>query len=169
MTFELGVIKERVFFNSGNFYYVGCLWHTTVKIQSGLFFIIRTNCKASQQDCLKSLSIISSSKPTNGIVQNLYRILIDLLPLKNVEMPNLLPFGFPTRGLGWLVNQRNPSGYWQVTEGNVGQIISSLQDFFLFRSSFFLRFQQRLVGGRDFGYFIRCGYMAGNRSRFSKH
>ena len=39
------------------------------------------NCKASQQDCLKSLSIISSSKSTNGIVQNLYRFAIDLLPL----------------------------------------------------------------------------------------
>ena len=42
------------------------------------------NCKASQQDCVKSLSIISSSKSTNGIVQNLYRFLIDLLPLRNV-------------------------------------------------------------------------------------
>ena len=27
-------------------------------------------------------------------------------------------------GLGWLVNQQNPSGYWQVKGGNLGQIIS---------------------------------------------
>ena len=43
------------------------------------------NCKASQQDCVKSLSIISSSKSTNGIVQNFYRFVIDWLPLKNVS------------------------------------------------------------------------------------
>ena len=53
----------------------------TVKIRFGC----SQNCKASQWDYLKSLSIISSSKPTNQIVQNLYRFLIDLLPLKNVE------------------------------------------------------------------------------------
>ena len=41
----------------------------TVKIRFGC----TQNCKASQQDCLKSLSIISSSKPTNQTVQNLYR------------------------------------------------------------------------------------------------
>ena len=70
-------------------YSVGCLWHTTVKVQFGLFFIVRTNCKASQQDCVKSLSIISFSKPTNGIVQNVYRFLIDLLPLKNVSERSL--------------------------------------------------------------------------------
>ena len=69
----------------------------------GLFFIVRTICKASQQDCVKSLSIFSSSKPTNGIVQNLYRFLIDLLPLKNVSgrsLPNLSLVSFPTRDLG---------------------------------------------------------------------
>ena len=27
---------------------VGCLWHTTVKIQLGLFLFVGTNCKASQ-------------------------------------------------------------------------------------------------------------------------
>ena len=48
------------------------------------------NCKASQKDCVKSLSIISSSKPTNHIVQNLYRLLIDLLPLKNFEIRTFL-------------------------------------------------------------------------------
>ena len=54
----------------------------TVKIRFGC----TQNCKASQKDCLKSLSIISSSKPTNQIEQNLYRFLIDLLLLKNVEI-----------------------------------------------------------------------------------
>ena len=121
----------------------------TVKIRFGC----TQNCKASQQDCLKSLFIISSSKPTNQIVQNLYRFLIDLLRLKNVEirtLPNLSRLSFPTRGLGWLVNQQNPSGYWQVTKGDLSQIISFLHDSFFFRFSFFIRFQQRLVAGRDF-------------------
>ena len=39
----------------------------------------------------KSLSIISSSKPTNQVVQNLYRFLIDLLPLKNVPAKFVAP------------------------------------------------------------------------------
>ena len=113
----------------------------TVKIRFGC----TQNCKASQQDCVKSLSIISSSKPTNQIVQNLYRFLIDLLPLKNVSERSLPKFSH-----SWFVNQRNPSGYWQVTKGDLSKIISSLHDSFLFRSSFFIRFQQRLVAGRDF-------------------
>ena len=58
----------------------------TVKI----WFGCTQNCKASQKDCVKPLSIISSSKSTNGIVQNLYRFLIDLLPLKNVEIRTFL-------------------------------------------------------------------------------
>ena len=49
----------------------------TVKIRFGC----TQNCKASQYDCLKSLAIISSSKSTNGTVQNLYRFVIDLLAL----------------------------------------------------------------------------------------
>ena len=43
-------------------------------------------------------------------------------------MPNLSLVSFPIRELGWLVNQRNPSGYWQVKGGGLGQII-----LFLFR------------------------------------
>ena len=62
-------------------YSFGCLWHSHGKNPVRLY----PNCKAGQQDCVKSLSIISSSKLTNGIVQNLYRFLIDLLPLKNVS------------------------------------------------------------------------------------
>ena len=76
----------------------------TVKIRFGC----TQNCKASQYDCVKSLSIISSSKPTNQIVQTLYRFVIDLLPLKNVEIGTFLAkfvaLEFPTRALGWLVN-----------------------------------------------------------------
>ena len=41
-------------------------------------------------------------------------------------LPNLSRLSFPTRGLGWLANQRNPSGYWQVTKGDLSQIISFL-------------------------------------------
>ena len=48
----------------------------------------------------------SSSKLTNGIVQNLYRFSIDLLPLNNVsERAKFVAYQFPTRRLGWLVNQ----------------------------------------------------------------
>ena len=50
------------------------------------------------------------------------------------------PLSFPTRSLGWLVNQRNPSGYWQLTKGDLSQIISSLHYSFLLRSSFFISF-----------------------------
>ena len=55
-------------------------------------------------------------------------------------LPNLSRLSFPTHGLGWLVNQRNPSGYWQVMKGDLSQIISFLHNSFLFRSSFFIRF-----------------------------
>ena len=56
------------------------------------------------------------------------------------SLSNSSPLSFPTRDLGWLVNQRNPSRYWQITKGDLIQIISSLHDSFLFRSSFFIRF-----------------------------
>ena len=76
------------------------------KIRFGLFLIVRTIIvKARQQHCGKSLSIISSSKLTNGIVQNLYRFSIDLLPLNNMsERAKFDACHFPTRRLGWLVN-----------------------------------------------------------------
>ena len=60
--------------------------------------------QADQSGCIKSVSIRS--------------------------LPNLSPLRFATRGLGWLVEQRNPSGYWQVTKGDLSQIISSLHDSF---------------------------------------
>ena len=39
------------------------------------------------------------------------------------SVSNLSPLSFSTCGLGWLVNQRNPSGYWQVTKGDLSQIM----------------------------------------------
>ena len=78
--------------------------------------------------------MISSSKLTNGIVQNLYRFSIDFLPLNNVsEHAKFVACQFPTRRLGRLVNQQNPSGYWQVTGSNLadlGQIVSFYFGFF---------------------------------------
>ena len=78
--------------------------------------------------------MISSSKLTNGIVQNLHRFSIDLLPLNNVsERVKFVACQFPTRRLGRLVNKRNPSGYWQVTGSNLaglGQIVSFYFGFF---------------------------------------
>ena len=92
---------------------MGCPWHS--------------HFKADQSDCTKSVSVFnrfaSSEERWN---QN--------------SLPNLSPLNFSTRGLGWLVNQRNPSGYWQVTKGDLSEITSFLHDSFLFRSSFFIRF-----------------------------
>ena len=78
--------------------------------------------QADQSDCTKSVSIFNRFASSEE------------------RWKNLSPLSFPTRGLGWLVNQRNPSEYWQVTKGDLSQIISSLHDSFLFRSSFFIRF-----------------------------
>ena len=93
---------------------------------------------------------MSSSKPTNQIVQNLYRFLIDLLPLKNVEMPNLSHLSFSTRGLGWFVNQQNPSGYWQVTKGDLSQIIFFLHDFFCLGLAFSSVWLRAVISDRFF-------------------
>ena len=43
--------------------------------------------------------------------------------VENRDKVYLSFLSFPTRGLGWFVNQRNPSGYWQVTKGHLSQII----------------------------------------------
>ena len=58
----------------------------TVKIRFGC------NPKLQSQPRIASnlYSIISSSKSTNGTVQNLYRFLINLLPLKKVEIRTFL-------------------------------------------------------------------------------
>ena len=93
---------------------------------------------------------MSSSKSTNQIVQNLYRFLIDLLPLKNVEMPNLSHLSFSTRGLGWFVNQRNPAGYWRVTKGDLSQIISFLHDFFCLGLAFSSVWLRAVISDRFF-------------------
>ena len=103
-------------------------FHCTNKLRSqpiGLpkIFIDYLFFQADQSDCTKSVSIFNRFASS-----------------EEHSLPNLSPLSFPTRGLGWLVNQRNPSGYWQVTKGDLSQIISSLHDSFLFRSSFFKRF-----------------------------
>ena len=77
-----------------------------VKIRFGLFLIVGTIAKPANETAENSLLIISSSKLTNGIAQNLYRFSIDLLPLNNVsERAKFVACQFPTRRLGWLVNQ----------------------------------------------------------------
>ena len=65
---------------------VGCLWHSHGKNPVSLY----PKLQSQPIGLRKILSIISSSKPTNQIAQNLYRFLIDLLPLKNVEMRTFL-------------------------------------------------------------------------------
>ena len=115
---------------------VGCLWHSHgknpvrlyPKLQSqpiGLskIFIDYLFFKADQSDCTKSALIFNRFATS-----------------EERSLPNLSRLKFPTRGLGWLVHQRNPSGYWQMTKGDLSQIISFLHDSFLFRSSFFIRF-----------------------------
>ena len=124
------------------FFSVGCLWHSHgknpvrlyPKLQSqpiGLpkIFIDYLFFQADQSDCTKSVFSDFQS------ICFLWRTL-----KSERSLPNLSRLSFPTRGLGWLVNQRNPSRYWQVTKGDLSQIISSLHDSFLFRSSFFIRF-----------------------------
>ena len=103
-------------------------FHCTNKLQSqpiGLpkIFIDYLFFQADQSDCTKSVSIFNRFASS-----------------EESSLPNLSPLSFRTRSLGWLVNQRNPSGYWEVTKGDPSQIISCLHDSFLFRSSFFIRF-----------------------------
>ena len=113
----------------------GCLWHSHGKNPVQLYPKLQSqpiglrkiyiDClffQADQSDCTKSVSIFNRFASSEE------------------RWKNLSPLSFPTRGLGWLVNQRNPSEYWQVTKGDLSQIISSLHDSFLFRSSFFIRF-----------------------------
>ena len=65
-------------------------------------------------------------------------------------MPNLSHLSFSTHGLGWFVNQRNPSGYWQVTKGDLSQIISFLHDFFCLRLAFSSVWLRAVISGRFF-------------------
>ena len=79
-------------------------FHCTNKLRSqpiGLpkIFIDYVFFQADQSDCTKSVSIFNRFASS-----------------EERSLPNLSPLSFPTRGLGWLVNQRNPSGYWQVTK-----------------------------------------------------
>ena len=93
-------------------------FHCTNKLQSqpiGLpkIFIDYLFFQADQSDCTKSVSIFNRFASS-----------------EERWLPNLSPFSFPTRGWGWLFNQRKPSGYWQVTKGDLSQIISSLMILF---------------------------------------
>ena len=102
-------------------------FHCTNELQSqpiGLptIFIDYLFFQADQSDCTKSVSIFNRFASSEES--------------RNQNIPSQI-LSFPTRGLGWLVNQRNPSRYRQVTKGDLRQIISSFHDSFLFRSSFF--------------------------------
>ena len=108
-------------------------FHCTNELQSqpiGLpkIFIDYLFFQADQSDCTKSVSIFDRFASSGRTLKS------------ERSLPNLSPLSFPTRGLGCLVNQRNPSGYWQVTKGDLSQFFSSLHDSFLFRSGFFIRF-----------------------------
>ena len=61
-----------------------CAWQTTVKTGLVSFSLNEQIAKSANTDCVKSLFMISSSKPTNGNV-HLHRVLINFLPLKNVS------------------------------------------------------------------------------------
>ena len=127
------IVCKSYFYNS-----VECLWHSHGKNPARLYpklqsqpigwpkiFIDYLFFQAEQSDCTKTVSIFNRfASSEEGRNQN--------VPCQILS--------FPIRGLGWLVNQRNPSRYWQVTKGDLSQIISSLHDSFLFRSSFFIRF-----------------------------
>ena len=130
--FKMWHVKQLPTWSKVFLYSVGCLWHSHgknpvrlyPKLQSqpiGLpkIFIDYLFFQADQLGCTKSVSIFNRFASS-----------------EERSLPNLSPLSFATRGLGWLVNQRNPSGYWQVTKGDLSQI----HDSFLFRSSFFIRF-----------------------------
>ena len=125
---------------------MGCLWHSHGKNPVRLYPKLQRQ-PIGLRKIFSRLSLLPS-RPIR-LYKNLYRFLIDLLPLKNVEIGTFfakfvaLEFShswFRIPGLGWLVNQRNPSGYWKVTKGDLSQLISFLHDSFLFRCSFFIRF-----------------------------
>ena len=90
------------------------VFHCTNKLQSqpiGLrkIFIDYFFFQDDQWDCTKSLSIF------NRFASSEERF--------RTSLPNLSFVSFPTRGLGWFVNQQNPSEYWQVKGGDLGQIL----------------------------------------------
>ena len=72
--------------------------------------------QADQWNCTKSLSIFNRFASS----EERFRTFV----------ANLSLVSFPNRGLGWLVNQRNPPGYWQVTGGDLGLFISFSFGFF---------------------------------------
>ena len=130
---------KLIFYPPSWSYWVGCLWHSHGKNPVRLYqtlqsqpiglpkiFIDYLFFQADQSGCTKSVSIFNrfaSSEESRN---------------QNVPCQICRPWVFPL--VVWLVNQRTPSRYWQVTKGDLSQIVSSHRDSFLFRSSFFIRF-----------------------------
>ena len=105
------------------------VFHCMNKLQSQptgfrKFFIDHFFFQGDQWDCTKSLLIFNQFASSEERLRT--------------SLPNLSFVSFPTRGLGWFVNQRNPSGYWQVKGGDLGQIISFYVGFFPFMILFCL-------------------------------
>ena len=78
---------------------VGCLWQFHGKNPVGLYPKLQSQPIGLPKIFIDYLFF--------KVVQNLYQFLIDLLPLKNVEIRTCRARVFPRP----LVNQRNPSGY----------------------------------------------------------
>ena len=65
-----------------------------------------------------------------GLYKNLYRFSINLLPLNVSERAKFVACQFPTQRFGRFVNQRNPSGCWQVTGSNLADL-GQINSFYL--------------------------------------
>ena len=124
------------------------VFHCTNKLQSQpigfrKFFIDHFFFQGDQWDCTESLLIFNQFASSEERLRT--------------SLPNLSFVSFPTRGLGWFINQANPSEYLQVKGGNLGQIISFYFGFFPFMILFCLGlafpqgFSSVWLGGRNFG------------------
>ena len=82
--FPLRGVLTRLLSNKLLIRWDACAWQTTVKTGLVSFSLNEQIAKSANTDCVKSLLMISSSKPTNGNV-HLHRVLINFLPLKNVS------------------------------------------------------------------------------------
>ena len=82
--FPLRGVLTRLLSNKLLIRWDACAWQTTVKTDLVSFSLNEQIAKSANTDCVKSLLMISSSKPTNGNV-HLHRVLINFFPLKNVS------------------------------------------------------------------------------------
>ena len=102
-----------------------------VKIWFGLFLIVRTILQSPPTGLRKIFIDYFCFQADQWDCTKSSKFLIDLLPLNNVsERAKIVACQFPTRRL---VNQRNPSGNWQVTGSDLadrGQIMSFYFGFF---------------------------------------